>query len=151
MKNIIIIGIGNPFRGDDGLGWHVTQVLAQTYDASPNISVQHVQQLTMDLVEPISQAELIIFIDARLGEDIGKVDINTIELNSSLGSPISHFFDPDTLLSAVQGLYGEHPEAVVVSVTSNIFDFTEDLSQTIANKIPDVVAIVSDLIDTHLG
>jgi hydrogenase maturation protease len=146
MKKVFIIGIGNPLRGDDGLGWHVTQVLAQTYDSAPNITVQHVQQLTMDLVEPIGQADLVIFIDARLGDELGKIDVEPIEASSRLGSPVSHFFDPDTLLSAVQGLYGKHSQAMVISVTSNLFDISEALSSVVAQKVPDVVKIISDLI-----
>ncbi|MBN2503670.1 MAG: hydrogenase maturation protease [Anaerolineales bacterium] len=146
MKNVLIIGIGNPLRGDDGLGWHATQVLAQIYDSNPNVVVQHVQQLTMDLVEPIGQVDLVIFIDARLGDEIGKVDVTPIKPNSRLDSPVSHFFDPDTLLSAVQGLYGEHPPATVVSVTSNLFDITEALSPAIAQKVPVVIEAIADLI-----
>ena len=146
---ILIIGIGNPLRGDDGLGWHLIQVLAQTYASIPDIAVQHVQQLTLDLVEPVGQAKLVVFVDARLGDELGKITVDPIQANSRLDSPISHFFDPDTLLSAVQGLYGKHPEAVVVSVTSNLFDITEELSPTVEKKIPDVVEIIADLIAAH--
>jgi hydrogenase maturation protease len=149
MKSALIIGIGNPLRGDDGLGWHVIQTLAQTYVSSSSVSIQHVQQLTMDLVEPIGQADLVIFIDARLGDQLGQIDVEEIQPNSRLGSPVSHFFDPDTLLSAVQGLYGRHPQAAVVSVTSNIFDFTDELSEPVAKTIPDVVDRIIKWIDTH--
>src|SRR5271166_6728975 len=62
MPGTLIIGYGNPLRGDDGLGWQVASELAKCVDAL--ISVLAVQQLTPELAEPVSDADLVIFVDA---------------------------------------------------------------------------------------
>lgn len=64
MAHTLIIGYGNPLRGDDGLGWHVAQRLAAVLPQHrARIEVCH--QLTPELAEPISRADLVIFIDAE--------------------------------------------------------------------------------------
>jgi hydrogenase maturation protease len=123
----LIIGIGNPIRGDDALGWRVIDYLAETID-QPDIQLLQVQQLTLDLVEPISEVNKVIFIDACIGDQQGFVETQYINSDSSLDSPITHFFDPNTLLSAVQALYGQHPEAILYTVQTRSFDFCSDLS-----------------------
>lgn len=149
MALTVVIGIGNPIRGDDALGWAATEAL-QDIVSGEGIEFLCVQQLTMDLVEMLGQASQAFFIDARAGEAIGKLEITEIDANSSLDTPISHFFDPHTLLSVVQALYGTHPQARLYTVTSNSFEITEELTPQIRAVIPKLVSqIISDLIYTH--
>lgn len=131
----LIIGIGNPLRGDDGLGWHTMQLLAQA-SLPEAVTVLPCQQLTMDLVEPVHEADRVIFVDARHGEPAGVLSRETIQPSSALGEPVSHFFDPATLLACVQALYGSHPEAVLLSIGSTQFDYTETLSPPVAAAMP---------------
>ncbi|MFN2195825.1 MAG: hydrogenase maturation protease [Anaerolineales bacterium] len=149
MALTVVIGIGNPIRGDDALGWAVTEAL-QDVVSGEGIEFLCVQQLTMDLVELLGQACQAFFIDAKAGEAIGRLEITEIDANTSLDTPISHFFDPHTLLSVVQALYGTHPQARLYTVTSNSFEITEELTPQIRAVIPKLVSqIISDLIDTH--
>lgn len=149
MALTIVIGIGNPIRGDDALGWAVTEAL-QEIVSGDGIEFICVQQLTMDLVELLSEAHQAYFIDARAGNAIGRLEIQNIDADSSLDSPISHFFDPHTLLSVVQALYGTHPHARLYTVTSNAFEITEELSPQVRAVIPKLVSkIISDLADSH--
>jgi hydrogenase maturation protease len=149
MALTVVIGIGNPIRGDDALGWAVTEAL-QDLISGVGIEFLCVQQLTMDLVELLADAYQAYFIDARAGSEIGRLEITNIDADSSLDTPISHYFDPHTLLSVVQALYGTHPQARLYTVTSNAFEVTEELSPQIRAVIPKLVSkIVSDLAETH--
>ena len=64
----LIIGYGNPLRGDDGVGWEVASRLAATIPEEA-AHIMTVHQLTPELAESVSEAELVIFIDASDGEN----------------------------------------------------------------------------------
>ena len=138
MAEILIIGIGNPIRGDDGLGWAVVNVLAEQF-SDPGFGFMQVQQLTMDLVEPIAEARFVIFIDARLGSSPGQIEQIEIEASTSIDAPITHFFDPQTLLAAIQALYGCHPAAALFTIQCSSFEYTEQLSPPTRVAIPDLI------------
>ena len=64
----LVIGYGNRLRGDDGVGWEVASRLAAAVP-SEAAHILTVHQLTPELAEPVSEADLVIFIDAsRVGE-----------------------------------------------------------------------------------
>ena len=64
----LIIGYGNPLRGDDGVGWEVASRLAVIIP-SEAAHILTVHQLTPELAESVSEADLVIFIDAS---DVGE-------------------------------------------------------------------------------
>lgn len=144
---ILVIGIGNPIRGDDGLGWQVAGLLESRF-AGSNLPVDaiQVQQLTMDLVDEINNTNLVVFIDAAAGEPVGQVSSCEISAGTALSVGGSHFFDPQTLLSAVQALYGTHPRAFLFSITTRSFRYCEELSPTIQSAIPGFVNLIADTI-----
>ena len=63
----LVIGIGNPLRGDDGVGWWLTERAEQlpraTSTGSP-LLVRTVQQLTPELAAELTAARRVLFIDA---------------------------------------------------------------------------------------
>jgi hydrogenase maturation protease len=144
MTKTLIIGIGNPLRGDDGLGWHAANQLGQTI-LSPDIEIIAVQQLTIDLVEAIHQVDFALFIDSRLDQPPGIFAVQNIEPDSCRQSSVSHFFDPETLLSAVQALYGKHPKAMLLTISADQFEFSENLSEPVQAALPGLVVFVEKL------
>lgn len=141
MEALLVIGVGNPIRGDDALGWAVAEGLQERLPAGVAECVC-VQQLTMDLVEPVSQARAVYFVDARTGAPPGELFSATITANTSLDSPASHFFDPQTLLAAVQALYGSHPPAYLLTIGAASFAYGADLSAPVREA---VIRLVDDL------
>ena len=63
MNPILVIGYGNPLRGDDGVGWRVAEEAAALLP-DPPVTVLTVQLLTPELADPISRSDLLILIDA---------------------------------------------------------------------------------------
>lgn len=137
MNKPLIIGIGNTLRGDDGLGWAAVEKL-QLLLPSERAEFLCVPQLTMDLVEAVHQSSEVIFIDARLAEPAGELRAQRIAADSSLELPSTHFFDPQTLLAAVQALYGSHPPAWLNTVNAQAFDYgacLTECAETAVNKL----------------
>jgi len=61
----LVIGIGNPLRGDDGIGWRLAALLP----ARAGLAVRCSQQLTPELAEELAAVERVLFLDAWLGSD----------------------------------------------------------------------------------
>ncbi len=137
----VVIGIGNPLRGDDAIGAEAVRALEGRLP--PGVEAVHVQQLGMDLAERLGTASLAIFIDARQGTPPGQVQAEKVEANSCLGtSAFSHFFDPATLLAAVQALYGRHPEAWLLSINARTFALGAPLSPPVQEALPALLGLV---------
>jgi len=144
MPKVLIIGCGNPLRGDDGLAW---QALAQLErdPALGKVKMICCHQLTPELAEPVSGADRVIFIDARTGETPGQVDLDRIEPATFVGSSFSHRLDPPALLGYAEKLYGKRPEAFMASVAAESFGYGEELSDTVRASLATLLLRVVEL------
>jgi hydrogenase maturation protease len=133
----LIIGYGSPLRTDDALGG----LLA---DALGGLSLG---QLTPELAEAISHANLVVFIDACYGADIGAVHCAKVEPQSS--TSMTHHSSPAALLSSAKTLYGFAPPALLISVTSASFDYGDTLSPQLQLLLPDLITQVQVIIQNH--
>jgi Ni,Fe-hydrogenase maturation factor len=59
---VLVIGVGNDLRGDDGAGRAVVEQVTRA--AVPGVRAIWSQQLVPELVEPLATARLIVFVDA---------------------------------------------------------------------------------------
>ncbi len=143
MPGVLIIGIGNPLRGDDGLGWQaVDQLRERLLDNRIDFIVCH--QLTPDLAEAASRAHRVIFIDARLGHPAGQLEVRNIR-SSREAEPLGHQLAPPALLRYSQVLYGATPEAIVCSITAESYDYSLELSPAVCNSLPLLIDRVRQL------
>jgi hydrogenase maturation protease len=162
---MLVLGVGNPLRGDDALGWHAARQLARQYgaeaearflednrwaSADQSVEIMTCQQMTMDLVEPVHEAEQVIFIDASVKGEPGSLVCEAVAPEAPQNL-ISHQFDAPTLLAAVKALYGVCPQAVVLSVTASTFDYTEELSPAVAARLPELVRRVQSMVEAKPG
>ena len=138
----LVIGYGNPLRADDGLGWTVARRLQCDLDGDPqfgDVVVLAEHQLTPELAEPISRARLVIFVDARAGDQPGRIERRGIASTVDGSLAFSHHVDPPSLVQMARLLYGHCPTAVVVSVDGDDFGYGTTLSPAIQAAIPEVV------------
>ena len=64
-KNILIIGIGNSGRSDDGLGWLMLDTIENKFS---NVDVLYRYQLQIEDAEILSHYPTVIFVDACISE-----------------------------------------------------------------------------------
>ena len=139
---ILVIGYGNPLCGDDGIGPHVVErIAAEAHDATdPPIEYLALRQLTPELVEPISRAETVIFVDAAVGTPPGQ--IACAELSASLSkvdsSPgaFTHHVNAVMLVESARFLYNQCPTAYLYTVTGESFDVGSSFSPTVELAVP---------------
>jgi hydrogenase maturation protease len=142
---ILIIGYGNPLRGDDGFGWHAAGRIGIPASHDTEILARH--QLTPELAEPLSRADLAIFIDASGEQTPERLICRRIEPNLEQAAAFTHQVDAGGLLSLARELYGAAPEAYVISAVAENFDCGETLSPQVESVLEPAVRLAEQLID----
>lgn len=146
MKNHkLIIGYGNPLRGDDGLGWEIADRLAADI-TDKSVSVITVHQLTPELAEPVSEAGLVVFIDASYEGKPGSWRCDRVVPDNAPADALGHHFNIPRLLDYAREVYHATPEAWVVSIAAESFDCHDKLTRTVRAALPEVVRFVREQI-----
>ncbi len=122
----LIIGYGNPLRGDDGAGPLLAGKLAEQLSAAQaKIIIAH--QLTPELALEIAAAKIhsVLFIDATR-EQSTAVDIFPLipDANGSCGHQVA----PQLLLQLAEQLYDRAVPGWLLTITGEDFSFTEQRS-----------------------
>ncbi|HTK11217.1 MAG TPA: hydrogenase maturation protease [Ktedonobacteraceae bacterium] len=139
----LIIGIGNPLRGDDGLGWAVAEQLAQDGDMACEIRTVH--QLTPELAQWVAFADRVIMIDASCEGVPGELRVYQLALSGHPVSRGTHATTPEELIILAEYLYGRCAPVTIVTMTGADFSIGERLSPTLASKICQIGEVVRQL------
>lgn len=145
---ILIIGYGNPLRSDDAIGQRIAQMMKERLN-DENLQVMTAYQLTPELVDPIRQAQIVIFIDARVGQMPGKIVWETLQPEKE-GGVFTHHISPAALLTAAQELYGARPKGILISIVGAVFDYGNELSPQLHRMLPDIADQVEAIMKTDI-
>ncbi len=149
MAKVMVIGYGNPLRTDDAIGWRAAGDLSQLADKDVEIVACH--QLNPEMAEPVSQAKLVVFIDACTDGAPGKLSRCEVQPAAFEPDMMSHHLDPASLLACARELYGKAPKAVVICVTGECFGYGRELTATVERVLPGVVELTRNLIEGAVG
>lgn len=122
MKTILV-ALGNPLRGDDGVARLVVDMLDPS-DAEIVISIQP----TPELAGRISNANRVIFIDADIREREPRLE--KLAPPAAHRSPIGHAVSPAETVELARRLFGFSGEAWICRVPVGDFSASEQLSPT---------------------
>ena len=137
MPGALIIGYGNPLRGDDRLGWEVADQIAR--DAGDSIKVLTRHQLTPELAEPISNADVVVFVDACHEGRPGDWRCEKVRPDGTIPQAFAHHLTPVSLLDYAAAIFDAKPTALLISVTADSFKYCETLTPKVAAVVPEVV------------
>ena len=146
MARVLIVGYGNPLRGDDGMGWHAAEMLRQSVD-DPEVEIITVHQLTPELMGPVSEAGSVIFLDAAASGEPGAVTQRRIDTGATPAGDFTHHVTPETLLEGARILYGRRPPATLLSVAGADFEPGDQLSEPVRGALPEVVRLALQLLN----
>jgi hydrogenase maturation protease len=138
MKRVLIIGCGNPLRGDDGLGWVIADCLSAMLN-DPTVEIMRVHQLTPELAEPVSRVDLVVIVDAAHAGRPGSWKREEVEISKTGAGKLGHHFTPSGLLAYAAAVYNSTPRMLVVSVAGGSFDCREALTPVVEAALPEVV------------
>lgn len=129
---LLVIGYGNPLRGDDGFGYRAAERI-------PGATAVH--QLTPELMESIARAGRVLFLDASAEGVAGEIRRRAIRPAPD-GDAFTHHATPEALLAGALALYGRAPEAEILTVVGADFSLREDLSPAVADALERVITYV---------
>jgi hydrogenase maturation protease len=143
MPQLLLIGYGNPLRGDDGVGWVAAEILSQQYPAATTL-LRH--QLTPELAETMSQFEQVLFVDATAVGIPGQITCHPLAPHNEGGELFSHTCNPSSLLHMAQALYGRAPTAHLFTVAGASFGYEETLSPAVTAALPQLCAEIEKIV-----
>ncbi len=122
---VLLLGIGNPGRQDDGLGPALAEAVERL--AIPGVTVDADYQLTVEDAAAIAEHEVVIFADAdATGE--APFSLRPVEPRRALEFS-SHGVEPETLLGLAEEISGRAPPAYVLGIRGHRFgELREELS-----------------------
>jgi len=151
MAKILVVGYGNPLRGDDSFGHRAVEQLKQEVKGR-EVEFVDCQQLTPELAEKVSNAELVLFVDADMDGVAGSIHSRRIEATAGKNSDsLVHHLDPCALLGLSHTLYGRAPESMLMTVTGECFGYGTQLSPEVSKALPGVVHHMKELIQEKCG
>lgn len=170
MKTIIV-GLGNPILGDDGVGWKVAEEVKKQLtgpfrlpcsarrggskskrEAPVYIDVEFLSLGGINLMEHLIGYERAILIDAvNSDQEIGSVVVSKLsEIPDYSAFHISSAHDTSlqNALKLGKGMGAKLPEEVMIVgiVTEHTFDFSEELSPPVAAAVPNAARTVINLL-----
>jgi len=141
----LVIGYGNPLRGDDGVGPRVAQTLAST----KGVEVRVCHELVPELADDLRGRTVAVFVDATASLAAGVVAGRALTASEAEpASGLTHRFSPATLLAMAEALYGATPRAFLVTIGAASFALGEALSPAVEAALPEAVATVRRLLLT---
>ena len=160
MKTIVI-GLGNPILGDDGVGWKVAEEVREQLTSSPTlftdsdsnpVDVEFLSLGGISLMEYLISYERAIVIDAVESEqEIGSVVVSKLSEMpdySTLHTTSAHDTSLQNALKLGKAMGAKLPEDVtVVGIVTNYgFEFGEELSPPVARAVSQATQIVIHLL-----
>jgi len=135
---VLIIGIGNPLRGDDGAAVAVVMALQGEADLA-GVTCVLAQQLMPEHAAAASEATCLLIVDASVEHAPGEVCCRAVRASESGGTLFGHHLTPEQLLRLTEAAFGRVPAAMVVSVGAAEFALGVGLSPAVAHGVTEAV------------
>jgi hydrogenase maturation protease len=151
MKTIVV-GLGNPILGDDGVGWHVAKEVGHLMDPELQVNVECLALGGITLMEHLIGYQRAILIDACFSdEEPGSVivlHLNDIPDLSAFHTASAHDMSLQNAIKLGRNLGAQLPEEVIIVGISArwVHDFSDELSSLVAEAVPKAAHIVMELV-----
>jgi len=129
---MLIIGYGNPLRGDDAFGIRAAERI-------PGALAVH--QLTPELMDLIARADRVLFLDAAAEGAPGQIRRRGIEPGGAEAA-FTHHLTPEALLAGVLALYGRAPKAEIITVSGANFSLSDRLSPEVQSALDSLLSSI---------
>lgn len=144
MSNSLIIGYGNPLRGDDSVGQIVARALSQWH--IPNVKILTLHQLAPELADDLAKIDTVYFIDACMDVTLEHPRVTEIYSNHSPIN-VSHFSSPLDLLVLTKQLYDCEPQAYLIEIPAESFELSEDISAKAQKGVREVLEYLREALN----
>jgi len=135
---VLVVALGNPLRGDDGVAHEVAALLH-------GFQVRHEHQLTPELAAEMQGASTVVFLDADPAADAPSLE--RIEGPSEASAALSHSMTPATIVALAARLYHFQGDAWICRLHARDFSPGTGLSPEAAAQIDEAARLVQQLVE----
>jgi hydrogenase maturation protease len=156
MKTLIV-GLGNPILGDDGVGWRVAEEVEKRLANRPEVQVDCFSLGGLSLMERLTGYERVVLIDSIFtgAKPVGTVGLFPLtELADQTSGHTASTHDT-SLRNALKvgrsmdiSLPRDEDVFIVAIEAENVYDFSETLSPQVNAAVPHAVQAVLQLIQS---
>lgn len=152
MADCLVIGYGNPLRGDDGVGWRAAELILAA--GWPHTAVRQLHQLLPEVAQWLSEVNVAVLIDTAVSpaHPAGSIACREIEPEPGPMDPaaFTHHLTPERVLGMAHALYGRAPRTFLLTVVGGEFGYVEGFSTAVGQALPELTQQVIQLIsDKH--
>jgi hydrogenase maturation protease len=143
---VLIIGYGNPARGDDGLGPSLAAAVAEW--ELDGVTVETDYQLHVEHAADAAECDVVIFADADV-EGAGPFRFRRLEPKTEL-SFTSHSVSPAGVLGLARELFSARSTGYVLGIRGHAFgEFAEGLSEEARHNLSSALAFMETALRTR--
>ncbi len=161
----LVVGLGNPILGDDGVGWKIAEKIQEALN-NPQSSIGNAQSVEVDcfslgglsLMERLIGYTRVILVDAiHTGQkpvgSIGVLPLGNLPDYSAGHTTAAHDTSLRTALNVGRSMGVSLPNddnVIVVAIEAeNVYDFSEKLSPSVESAVPVAVEKVIELLKKY--
>ncbi len=139
MGDTVIVGIGNPYRGDDAAGWAVIDGLAKTGSA---IELMKMGGDIAELIDLFARYKSVYLIDAcRSGGTWQRIDLHQQRVPEE--NPVStHGFTLSQAIALAKNLNQLPDKLVLYAISGENYTISEALSPAVASSVESVIKAI---------
>ncbi len=145
MGNIIVLGLGNILRGDEGVGVHALGALRDGYRFPRNVMLVDGGTVGLRLLELVGRADQLLVLDAvAAGAEPGSLfRFPSDQLQSAALSVPPHETGLPEILAFLEAIEGGRPETVIIGVQpESVSAWNLDLSVAVGAVLPQLIDLV---------
>jgi hydrogenase maturation protease len=142
--NILVIGIGNPGRMDDGLGPALVEAVESWNLSGVKTSINY--QLNIEDAADVAESDLVIFVDAsvKAGEPFDFYRAFPAEKSSFT----THSMEPESILALCLQVYHKEPPAFILGVRGEEFELAEGITDRGTENYKQAELFLRELLDS---
>lgn len=141
-SKILLIGIGNNCRGDDGLGWKFIELVESM--GLDFIHPEYRYQLQVEDAALISGYDVVYFVDASYEKMEKGFELRPcVAFDEEQVS--SHAQSPGAVLKLTNNLYNKFPEAWLLAIAGECWELQTSLSESAEKNLVEAVSFFAEL------
>jgi hydrogenase maturation protease len=151
MKTLVV-GLGNPILGDDGVGWKVVEEVEKRLAPDSPVDFECLSLGGLGLMERMIGYQRVILVDAFASDNqsgaIMVLKLNDLPNYSAFHTASAHDTSLQNAIALGRTMGAQLPDDVdIVGIATNcIHDFSEELSPSVAEAVQFAAKIVIDLL-----
>ena len=152
LLKTLVIGLGNPILGDDGVGWRVAEALMDKLADSP-VEVDYLALGGLSLMERLIGYDRVIIIDAIQTEGgtmgtVSQFGLQELPDLTTGHTTAVHDTSLHSALSLGRQMGADLPEHIqfVTIEAAEVYDFSEEMTPAVQTAVPQAVQLVLKMV-----